>query len=457
MNREFTRRTFLMGAAATLAGCATAGRPQAKLISPNEKLNVAAIGAGGKGKSDIYECRSENIVALCDVDSQRAGEMFNHFKDAKKYTDFRVMLEKHPEIDAVTISTPDHAHAYAAMVAMDLGKHVYVQKPLTHNVYEARLLTEFARKKGVITQMGNQGHSGEGVRRCIEMLHSGVIGDIHEVHCWTDRPGTAERPWWPQGVEAPLPGQPVPEHLDWDLWLNAAHERPYNKGYAPFNWRGWWDFGSGALGDMACHIMDPAVWALELEAPVSVECVVEEGTTEHSGPLNEVIRYEFPKRGARPAVTLYWYDGGRKPKHPEGVPEDQPLGSGGNGSLFIGSEGTLTCDTYGENPRLLPESKMADYKRPPETIRRVAEMPADEISDHAHRMDWIDGCKGGHAPGSNFNYAGPFTEMVLLGTIAPRVKGKLEWDSKELRFTNSDEANMYVKRDYRDGWDIDAI
>lgn len=456
-NRGFTRRTFLMGTLATAAGCATGNRVGLRRVSLNERLNVAGIGVGGKGQGDIYECRSENIVALCDVDQRRAAATFERFPKAAVYSDFRVMLEKHPEIDAVTVSTPDHAHAYAALTAMSMGKHVYVQKPLTHNVYEARLLRDAARKYGVATQMGNQGHSGEGVRRCVEMVRSGVVGPIHEVHCWTDRPGVEGRAWWPQGVASPLEPQRIPEELDWDLWLNVAAERPYNKGYAPFNWRGWWDFGCGALGDMACHVMDPAMWALELGAPTSVELISQEGNTAQSGPLKEIIRFEFPQRGALPPLALYWYDGGNKPPHPKGVPADEKLGSGSNGSYFVGRDGVITLDTYGENARLLPASRMADYTPPPQTIPRVAEMAADEISDAAHRMDWIRACKSGDSAGSNFDYSGPFTETVLLGTIAARVPGKLKWDSDKMRFANSDAANGYVRRVYRKGWEIDAI
>jgi predicted dehydrogenase len=456
-NKEFTRRTFLMGALAVTAGCATSGKPMATTVSPNEKLNIAAIGCGGKGQSDIWECRSENIVALCDVDERMLAKGKEMFPDALTYTDYRVMLDKHPEIDAVTVSTPDHAHGHAALTAIAHGKHVYVQKPLTHNIYEARLLAETARKQGVATQMGNQGHSGEGVRLCVEMVRSGAIGKVHEAHCWTDRPGIPERPWWPQGVAAPLPKEPVPDFLDWDLWLNTAVYRDYNPGYCPFKWRGWWDFGCGALGDMACHVMDPAMWALELGAPTSVEMVSEESNTAQSGPLREVLKFEFPARGEHPPLTLYWYDGGNKPPRPEGVPEDEELGTGTNGSYFVGDKGVMTMDTYGERARLLPASKMADYTPPPQTIPRVAEMPADKISDNAHRMDWINACKNGGKAGSNFDYSGPFTETVLLGTIAVRVPGKLMWDSKAMRFTNSDEANAYIRRDYRDGWNVDDI
>lgn len=453
-NYNFTRRTFLMGAALTAAGCATTTRPARRTISPNEKLNVAGVGVGGKGMSDIYECNSENIIALCDVDDKRAAKAFNEFPDAKRYKDFRVMLEKHPEIDAITVSTPDHMHAYVALTAMEMGKHVYVQKPLAHNIYETRQLTAAAERYGVTTQMGNQGHSGEGVRRCVEMVRSNAIGPIREAHCWTDRPGTKERAWWPQGVADPYPAEEIPANMDWDLWLGVAKERPYNKLYAPFNWRGWWDFGCGALGDMACHVMDPAMWALELGAPSSVECVSQDGNTSQTGPFNEVIKYVFPARGNHPELTLYWYDGGLKPPRPAGMPEGEDLGMRSSGSYFVGDNGVMAQDTYGERARLLPESAMADYTPPAPTIARVAEMAPDKISDNAHRMDWINSIKNGTKPGSNFDYSGPFTETVLLGTVAVRVPGKLEWDSKKLRFTNSDEANMYVKRDNRKGWDL---
>lgn len=457
--KQFTRRTFLIGAAATMAGCATSGStgPQAKRISPNEKLNVAGIGVGGKGRGDIALCASENIIALADVDFDRAARTFEQFPDAKQYKDFRVMLDKHPEIDAVTISTPDHMHAYIALIAMEMGKHVYVQKPLTHNIAEARLLHDAARKYGVVTQMGNQGHSGEGTRQCVEMIQSGAIGTVKEVHCWTDRPGLPDKLWWPQGVADPYPGEPVPATLDWDMWLGVAAERPYNKLYAPFNWRGWWDYGCGALGDMACHVMDAAYWALDLDAPTSVECVSEEGCTKQTGPLSETIRYEFPAKGARPAVTVYWYDGGRKPAKPEGVPQEDWDKTGGSGSLFVGDKGYLTAHTYGENPRLLPESLMNDYVKPAPSIRRVSTASVEDISDKDHRMDWINACKDGPAACSNFDYAGPFTETVLLGTIAARVPGKLLWDSKKMKFTNSDEATAFVTREYRKGWELAKV
>jgi predicted dehydrogenase len=455
-----SRRTFLAGTAAGLAGCVTNGESSsASSVSPNEKLNVAAIGCGGKGSSDINECRAENIVALCDVDDNRAGQIYAAFPKAKQYRDFRVMLEKHPEIDAVTVSTPDHTHAIAALTAMEMGKHVYVQKPLTHNIYEARLLTEAARKYGVVTQMGNQGHSGEGTRRCVEMIQSGAIGQVREVHCWTDRPGVEGNLWWPQAVKDPYPAQPVRDNFDWDLWLSVAKDRPYHDDYCPFNWRGWWDYGSCALGDMACHIMDSAYWALNLGMPESVEVVSQKGCTEQTGPLREVIRYEFGARGDMAPVTVYWYDGGNLPKRPDGIPAHETLGNGENGSLFVGDDGFMSVGTYGGNPRLHPMEKMKEYEMPEKTLPRVAAASGAIVadSDRAHRLDWIQACKGGTPACSNFDYSGPFTEMVLLGTIAVRVPGKLLWDGKNARFSNSDAANRLVRREYRSGWELPKV
>lgn len=458
---NFSRRSFLIGTAASVAGCVTGGRQRTGRVSPIEKLNVAGIGCGGKGASDIFECGDENIIALCDVDDNACGGMHDLFPHAKQYRDFRVMIEKHPEIDAVTISTADHTHAIAALTAMQMGKHVYVQKPLTHNIYEARLLTKAARKYGVVTQMGNQGHSSPGIRQCVEMIQSGAIGQVREVHCWTNRPGVEGNLWWPQGVKDPYPGEPIPDHLDWDLFLSVAQDRPYNSLYTPFNWRGWWDYGSCALGDMACHIMDSAYWALNLGMPTSVECISQEGCTSQTGPLNEVIKFEFPKRGKMAPVDVYWHDGGKLPKRPEGIPEDEVFGDpdGKNGSMFIGDDGVLSIGTYGGNPRLHPESKMRDYTMPPETIPRIPEAGDDEgvNIDRMQRLDWIQACKGGTPACANFDYAGPFTEMVLLGTIAVRVPGKLRWNGEQMRFTNSERANQLVSREYRKGWELPVI
>ncbi len=436
--RKIRRRTFLFGTALTAAGCAV-GRPRVSLVSPNEKLNVAGIGVGGKGYSDLENVSSENIVALCDVSDKSAAKAWERFPNARRYRDYREMLDKEANnIDAVTVSTADHAHATAALAAMELGKHVYVQKPLTHSIHEARVLTEAARRYKVATQMGNQGHSGDGVRQLCEMIWSGAIGPVREAHIWTNRP------LWPQGMPKPLDPEPVPGFLKWDLWLNHAPERPYNKKYAPFNWRGWWDFGCGALGDMGCHIMDPANWSLKLGAPTSVEVIRQKGKNDQTAPESSVLRYEFPARADMAPVTVYWYDGGELPPRPAGVDPDTKLGDGANGSLFIGDKGVLTTGCYGGHTRFLPEELNEGYTMPREIIPRIPN------GDHA--QDWVQACKGGRPACSNFDYGGPFTETVLLGNLALRVGGKLEWDSARMKVTNNREANQYVRETYRKGW-----
>ena len=441
MKKRISRRYFLMGSAAAVATLGS--RRRIPRISANDKLNIAAIGAGGQARTDIHRCKEENIVAMCDVDQRRAARTFSEFPDAAKYTDFRVMLEKEKDIDAVIITVPDQMHAVAAMHAMQLGKHVYVQKPLTYTIGEARLLTETARQHGVVTQMGNQGHSRDGTRRLCELIWSGAIGDVTEVHLWTNRP------IWPQGIPAPTAAEPVPDGLDWDLWLGPAEKRPYHSAYLPFKWRGWRDFGCGALGDMACHIADPANWALRLSetGPTSVELLSQEGNNDDSFPTKSVIKYEFPKRGTMPPVTLFWHDGWKTPPFPEflmgAVPGER---DGLNGSIFIGTKGVATANTYGDNPRLLPEEKMDDFEWPEETIARVPRQN--------HYRDWINAIKEGRQAGSNFDYAGPFTEWVLLGNLATKFDRKLEWDAKAMRVTNVPEANEYIHRDYRAGWEL---
>jgi len=439
--KSVTRRIFLMGGAGVLGGCASRRIPSLPRLgyrSPNEKLNLAAIGSGGQGGGDIRDCSSENFVALCDVDWDRAARTFDRHPNAKRYKDFRVMLEKEKSIDAVTISTPDHIHAIAAMTAMAHGKHVYVQKPLTHSVYEARMLTQAARKYKVATQMGIQGHSGEGVRQLCEMIWAGVIGPVREVHSWTDRPGTV----WPQGISEPLKAEPVPDTLDWDLWLGPAPQRDYNPGYAPRSWRGWWDFGCGALGDMGCHLLDPANWALQLGPPTSVECVEQEGKNDQTGPNKAIIRYEFPERNGMPPVTLYWYEGSIQPPRPEGIEEDVFLWGGTNGSYFVGDDGCIVIGPNGQDPKLVPEKRMDGFTYPEPIIPRASE----------HHKDWIQACKGGSPAGANFDYSGPFTETVLLAIPAFRCEGRLLWDAEKMRFTNNRQANRLLRRKYRKGW-----
>ncbi|AQT69277.1 Inositol 2-dehydrogenase [Anaerohalosphaera lusitana] len=413
---------------------------------PSEKLNIAAIGAGGMGAGNLRAMSGENIVALCDVDDKRAAGSYERFPDAKRYKDFRVMLEKQKDIDAVLIATPDHTHAVAAMAAMQAGKHVYVQKPLTYTVNEARVLTEAARKYKVATQMGNQGHSGEGCRLIHEWIHDGAIGPVREVHCWTNRP------IWPQGIVKPAEAQEVPSTMDWDLWVGPSRMREYNSAYAPFNWRGWIDYGCGSLGDMGCHIMDAAVYALDLTKPSSVIASVSKDPTgewkidDRSGtyPAASVVHYTFPARGSMPPVKLHWYDGGIMPERPEDLEPGRRMPD--SGTIFVGDKGKIMSGTYGGGPRIIPETKMRAYDRPERTLERV---------EGSHEQNWIDACKGGKPAVSNFEYAGPFTEMVLLGNIAVlNPDQRLNWDADAMKITNNEEANAWVKREYRQGWSL---
>jgi predicted dehydrogenase len=415
-------------------------------------LDIAGIGTAGRASADLEGVSGENIVALCDVDSNSLANALKKYPGARTYSDYRVMLEKEKSIDAVTIAVPDHHHAPAAMRAMHAGKHVYVEKPLTHTVWEARQMTLAARKYGVATQMGNQGHSGEGIRELCEMIWADAIGPVSEVHCWTDR----SKGWWAQGQQRPPSSDPVPKHLNWDNWLGPAPERPYlhmwpenlqtrlaKNVYHPFAWRGWWDFGCGALGDMACHIMDCPQAALKLGPPTTVEMVSSSELVPEMPPVQSILRYSFPVRGELPACTLTWYDSGQKPPKPAEL-EAENLGS--NGILLIGAKGKIVCGVYGESPKLLPESSMADYKRPAKTIPRVP--------GNSSHLDWIRACKGGPAACSNFDISGPFTEWVLLGNLAIRLNKKIEWDSEKLRVKNVPEAKELIRERYRKGWEI---
>ncbi len=438
-----TRRRFFFGS--LLAGAIPSGgfgsvASLARLgyRSPNEKLNVAGIGAGGKGYGDVLACRSENIVALADVDDVRASRMYNLFPKAARFRDYRQMLDKDgSRIDAVTVSTPDHTHAPASIAAMERGKHVYCQKPLAHTVWEARKMAEVAARFGVATQMGNQGYSSEGARECCEIVWNGDLGDVTEVHAWTDRP------IWPQGPEVVPKEAPVPETLDWDVWLGTAAMRPYSPAYLPRNWRGFFDFGCGALGDMACHNLGAPNMALRLTAPVSVECVSQEGSSAHVFPKKSVIRFDFPARGAMPPVRVFWHDGLKRQPKIDGVPESEVLGDGGaNGSLFIGTKAMMTAGSFGDRARLIPTAKYQDYVLPPRFLTRSP----------GHYQDWIRASKGGDPACSNFAIAGPFTEWVLLGVIALRIPGKLDWDTANMRFTNSPQANHLLRPYVRKGW-----
>ena len=470
--KDLTRRTFMGGTAAVGLTIITRGakgaddapkkkkpakpkKPQGiklkEKLPPNERLNIACVGCGGKGKSDVTSVTDHNIIALCDVDDKQAESVFKALPDVPKYKDYRVMLEKHcKEIDAVTVSTPDHMHAPIAMMAMKMGKHVFVQKPLTHDIYEARMIAEEARKQKVATQMGNQGHSNEGMRLAVEWVQAGVIGDVKDVHCWTNRP------IWPQGQNRPQGSDPVPSTLDWDKWLGVAPKRPYkgvppegnSKGrgyYCPFTWRGWWDFGCGALGDMGCHVMDAACWSLKLGYPISVDSE-SQGTTKEMAPTGSIVTYEFPARGKMAPVTLKWFDGKNKVPMPKEA-EGSKIAT--SGTFWYGSKGVLYCDTYCASPRIIPELGMRELlakdKRPPKTLTR----------SKGHVEDWIAACKGGAPSSSNFDYAGPFTEVVLLGNLAIRSGDKkLMWDGPNMKVTNVPEANQFVRRQYRKGYTL---
>jgi predicted dehydrogenase len=422
--------------------------------SANNKLNIAGIGVGGRGGDDVKEVASENIVALCDADLDRASATIKAYPKATLYRDFRQMLEKEAKnIDAVVIGAPDHIHAPAAMMAMKMGKHVYCEKPLAHTIYEARRMTEVAKETGVVTQMGNQGHGGEGLRLYWEFIHDGAIGKVGEVHVWTDRAGTPERAWWPQGVERPKGQEPVPGSLDWDLWLGPARWRPYAKfpnsrgqlvSYCPFNWRGWWDFGCGALGDMAVHNADPAFFALDLGAPTAVEAETSP-VNDETLPAWNIIRYEFPAKADRPAVKMIWYDGAKLPPMPEELTkEGRKLGD--NGILFVGDKGKLLGPSHAGAPRLIPESMQQEYGRPPKSLPRSP----------GHHKEWIEACKAGKPQDakSGFWYAGPFVEALLVGNLAVRLQKRVEWDSATMRSPNCPEADNYITKFYRTGFDL---
>ena len=454
---QTTRRDFLRRTTATIAafsvvpGYVVGTRGQ---TPPSGKLNIAGIGVGGMGKNNIKKCAGENIVALCDVDQSYAAKVYKEYPQAKVYRNFRELLEKQKDIEAVIVATPDHTHAVIAMAAMQAGKHVYVQKPMTHSVYEARKLTEAARQYKVVTQMGNQGHSGDGTRLLCEWIQAGAIGPVKEVHAWTNRPV------WPQGIEVGRPKEtpPVPEGLDWDLWIGPAPMRAYHPAYLPNSWRAWWDFGTGSLGDLGCHILDCIFYSLKLGQPTSVEGCIStywEGFWKKTEPKNEtyprstIVRYKFPARSEMPPVMLTWWDGGLLPPRPEELEGGRRMGDSDGGVLFLGEKGTIMCGCYGKDPCLIPAAKMKEFQPPPQTLDRI---PG---GIDGHEKDWVRACKGGKPASSNFDYSGPLTEMVLLGNLAVRFpEQRLLWDGPNLKVTNDDDADGYVRRKYREGWSL---
>jgi predicted dehydrogenase len=445
--RRFNRRSFLGTGAATtgflLLPSHVLGLHGA--TSPNEKLNLAGIGIGGQGGADLQEMESENIVALCDVDWNHADHTFKRYPKAARYKDFRVMLEKEKSIDAVVVGTPDHNHCIASMAGLRAGKHVYCEKPLTRTVKEARAVADLARKyPKLVTQMGNQGMAFEGNRLMKEWIWSGAIGPVREVHVWSDRPThRGKLPlWWPQAVERPTETPAVPATLDWELWLGPAPYRPYHPAYVPFKWRGWWDFGSGGLGDMGIHNLAPVFSTLKLGAPTSVHAS-STPLFKETVPLAAVVHFEFPARGDMPSVRLHWYDGGLLPERPEELEADRDLDPE-DGIIFVGDKGKILVEGWGgERPRLIPESRNKEFKQPPKTLPRSV----------GHYLEFIKACKEGTPTESHFGFSGPLTEAVLLGSVAIRLGGqKLLWDPAAFKVTNNEDANQLLHYRYRGNW-----
>lgn len=439
--------------------------------APSDKLNIAGIGVGGKAEVNLpyaFNKGSDNIVALCDVDDRQAINGRKRWPKAPYYKDFRRMLEKeNKNVDAVIITTPDHMHFVQAMAALELGKHVYCEKPLTHDIYEARMLTRAAAKHKVVTQMGNQGSSGDDTRLVETWVQDGLIGDVHTVHVWTNRPT------WPQGVPAPKGNHSIPKELDWDLWLGTAPVRNYNPAYLPAIWRGWVDFGTGSLGDMGCHFIDVPYRALKLGYPVAVETSVgsvytgffEEAIYNDSYPPSAKTHIQFPARENMPAVEMIWYDGGIRPKRPVELLPDEEMGEYDGGIIFEGTKGKIMAGLFGRNPTLLPTRKMKETELPKSKFAFV------EGGTEGHQQQWVKACKQGFGAytSSSFDKSGPLTETVLMGNLAVHsynhfetdAKGnrkfngrkQLLWDGENMRITNFEPANQFVKRKYRGNWE----
>ena len=446
--KTLSRRGFIGSSTVALAGFtvvpayAVSGLGH---IAPSDKLNVAGVGIAGMGRGNLANvAKTENIVALCDVDwGEATAKVFNTYPGAKQYKDFRLMLDNQKDIDAVIIATPDHTHAVISLESMKRGKHVFTQKPLTHTVHEARVLAKAAKEYKVASQMGNQGQASDGPRRLREMIWDGVIGAIREVHVWTDRPNNGlSKIYWPQGVNRPVETPPVPQNLDWDLFVGPAPMRPYNSAYHPFKWRGWWDFGTGALGDIGCHSLDPVFRALKLKYPTNIQAV-STLVNEETYPSGSMVRYEFPARENMPPVTLTWYDGGLRPMRIPELDEGMVMGTGG--VLYVGDKGKILDD------KILPKSLRESYKIPAPSIP----------SSPGHEQEWILACKGGPQAGSDFEWAGPLTETVLLGNVALRKELKeklsgqsLNWNPEKFSFSNLPEADRFLHYEYRQCWNL---
>ena len=476
-----TRRNFIKNTVALAAGLYIIPRHVLGgkgFIAPSDRLIVAGIGAGGKGEGDLnefFKSGKADIAFLCDVDDRQSATSRGRFPKAKYYKDFREMLDKESKnFDAVSVSTPDHNHAIQAMAAMQLGKHVYVQKPLTHDIYEARMLTQAALKYKVVTQMGNQGSSGDGVRQLLEWYNADVIGHVHDVYVWTDRPV------WPQGIAWPAKSAPVPTELDWNLWLGTAPQKEYVENIAPFNWRGWWDYGTGALGDMGCHLIEAPFRVLGLGYPTEATCSVSSyytgpfrrGYFPESAPAASHVTLKFENKKSKEHTILHWMDGGIQPERPDELGANEIMGDGGNGVIFVGTKGKMMCDTYGANARLLPLSRNKEVNTPV-TFARVPGGAG------GHYKQWVEACIAGYNSNeaknlsSPFSIAGPLTETVLMGNLAIRSydirkeratepgkfdypgRGiKLLWDGDNMKITNFEDANQFVKRSYREGWKL---
>ena len=441
--RTFLRSTSLAAAAFTIVPRHVLGG--AGVTAPSEKLNIAGIGIGGMGGNNLKNMETENIVALCDVDDRYAAAVFERYPAAKRYRDYRIMLAEQKDIDAVMIATPDHTHAVITLAAMRAGKHVYCQKPLTHTIYEARQVARVTKETGVVTQMGNQGRSGEGVRLVCEWIADGAIGQVRQVDAWSNESyypwGHAS--WSPSHARKPADTPPTPDTLDWDLWLGPAKQRAYHPHYHPVSWRPWWDFGCGWMGDRGAHTLDAVYWAMQLGHPTSIE-----GTTtdfnEDTHPAGSIVRYSFPARGNLPPLKLTWYEG-LLPPRPEELEEGRRMGDAEGGVIFKGDKGILMCGTYANSPQLIPYSAMQAYKKPARTLPRVNEI---------HEQGWIQAIKGGTKASSDFSISGPLTELVLLGNVAKRMRTNLMWDPENFKFPNHPEADQYLTKQYRQGWEV---
>jgi predicted dehydrogenase len=449
---DISRRSFLK--TASLASAAAASFPAiirsqeaGATQTPNNKLNIALVGVGGRGRAAVTALKDEKFVAFCDVDETRAAQTFKDYPDVPKFNDYRKMFDAMgSKIDAVTVSTPDHMHFPIAMAALSLGKHVFVEKPMAHTIWEARELARVAREKKVCTQMGNQGHASEGVRLLKEWVDAGTLGEIREVQSWTNRPVGV----WPQGgLKSPDHSKfipVVPPGLNWDAWIGVAPMRPYDPMFMPFNWRGFWDYGTGALGDMGCHLLDGVHWALQLDAPTRVEAT----SAFHNnltGPSSSMITFTFPARGNLAPLTLKWFDGGLIPPPPVDLELTRNLPD--NGTLIIGSKATVLANLYYQSVRIIPETKMKEMAStlPAKTLPRI---------DGGHFAEWVRACKGGPAAGSNFDIAAKLTELCLLSNVAVRARRPLEWDAVKMQVTNLPEANKYLTKEYRPGWGVNG-